>query len=403
MFKHFCFLCAAACGLWSILIAVFATACSSNVGKNEADGEKGVINLFLGKLQVPLFDSISVRISAADMESIHISVNSLKDNIKIDGVPHGENRKFEVKIYADHGKLIQKGEAVTDIIAEESITIPITLNALMGFLKLEVPLGISNSTGVSSGKLTLSYQGLEFNMKIENGKGVFETNSLPLDENIEITVKLYREDGTLLFHGSKDLKLSSILQTESMQLKSTTGSAILELVAGSEGPMQILAMLPEAAYKKRTPQNYGDLFFTEIYANPSEDDYFQYMELYNPTSDTLQLLSKHCKIMRTDNGTQHEITDLTIPPMSYAVIGRSKVLNKDYNCGSFALLKTEMSLGLFCGDSAIDTLIYSNKGDNKFPLEKGTAMQLPLENYENRILGASWCLGFSPKQDATCN
>lgn len=89
--------------------------------------------------------------------------------------------------------------------------------------------------------------------------------------------------------------------------------------------------------------------------------------------------------------------------MSYAVVGRNKVLNKDYSCGSFALLKTEMSLGLFCGDLAIDTLTYSNKNKgNLFPLEKGTAMQLPLENYKNRTLGSSWCFGFSPGQDASC-
>ncbi|GBU26033.1 hypothetical protein R83H12_02712 [Fibrobacteria bacterium R8-3-H12] len=126
------------------------------------------------------------------------------------------------------------------------------------------------------------------------------------------------------------------------------------------------------------------------------------MELYNSTSDTLELLSKYCRIVRTDNGTKHDITSLTIPPMSYAIIGRSKVLSKDYSCGSFALLKTTMSLGLFCGDLAIDTLTYSNKGDNIFPLKTGTAMQLPLENYENRTLGSSWCSGFSPREGAIC-
>jgi hypothetical protein len=376
-------------------------ACSQVSGDKEQPESNGV-NLFLGKLQVPFFDSISVQVSAADMATIHISRAFLGENIKIEGIPGGEARKFKVKVYADSGVLVQEGEATADIKADESTIIPITLNALFGFLKLEVPLGFTNNTGVSSGKLSLA--NMEFDMKFENGKGVFNTRSLPLNKELSLEIVLYDKDKNPLFIGDKKITLNSISQNETIQLRSIKGLVILELTAKSEGPMQILAMLPASAHGKRIPQNYGDIFFTEIYANPAstEDDYFQYMELYNSTSDTLQL-SKLCKLVRTDNGTKHDITDLTIPPMSYAIIGRSKALNKDYSCGSFALLKTEMGLGLFCGDLPIDTLTYStkNKG-NLFPVEKGTAMQLPLENYKTRTLGSSWCLGASPRQDALC-
>jgi len=387
MLRFFCILFATAC----------IAACSHGVDK-ELYENKGV-NLSLGKLQVPFFDSISVQVSAADMASIHISQNSLGNNIKIEGIPEGEARKFEVKVYADCGKLVQEGEAIADIKADESIIIPITLNALLGFLKLEIPLGFTNNTGVSSGKLFL--ENMEFEMIFENGKGVFNTKALSLNKKLFLNIELYDENEELLFTGEKEITLHSISQNETMQLHSIKGSATLELIASSDGPMQILAILPASAYGKRTPQNYGDIFFTEIYANPTENDYFQYMELYNSTSDTMQL-SNYCKIVRMDNGTEHKITDLTIPPMSYAIIGRNSVLNKDYYCGTFALLKTEMSLGLFCGNSAIDTLTYSSKGDNKFPLEKGLAMQLSLSNFANRNLGTSWCFGFSPKQDALC-
>ena len=396
MFRHFCILCATACGLWTAVIMLLVAACSGSGGGGEQEDVS--IKLYFGKLQIPMFDSISVDISAADMESIHIKTTSEEDNLKIDAIPQGENRKFEVKIYADAGKLVQKGEALADIKADESIIIPITLNALAGFLKLEIPLGFTNNTGIHSGKLFL--EDMEFNMKFENGKGVFSTGALPLDKKMLINIELYDSKEELLFMGKKEITLYLISQSETIQLSSVKGSAILELTINSEGPTQILAILPESAYGKRTPQKYGDLFFTEIYANPSEDDYFQYMELYNSTSDTLVL--SDCKIIRIDNSSEHKIADLTIPPMSYAIIGRSKVLNKDYNCGSFTLLKSEMSLGLFCESLAVDSLTYSNKGDNKFPLEKGIAMQLPLENYENRALGSSWCPGFSPKIDAIC-
>jgi hypothetical protein len=54
-------------------------------------------------------------------------------DIKIDGIPFGENRKFEVKIYADYGKEVLKGEATANIIAGQTITIPISLTTLFGF------------------------------------------------------------------------------------------------------------------------------------------------------------------------------------------------------------------------------------------------------------------------------
>jgi len=401
MLRHFSILCAAVCNFLAAAIVLFVAACSgSGGGGRGGDGEAGTVKLFLGKLQVPMFDSISVTVSATDMATIHISQKSFEDNLKIEGIPQGENRKFEVKIYADSGKLVQKGEATADIIADGSTSIPISLNALFGFLRLEIPLGFTNNTGVSSGKLLLGK--MEFNMEFENGKGIFNTKALPLDSMLLLHIKLYDKKGNLLFEGEKEVTLSLISQTETITLHSTKGLAILELTASSEGPTQILATLPASAYGKGVPQKYGDVIFTEIYASPTatEDDYFQYMEFYNSTSDTLQL--SNCKITRIDNGDAHKITNLSIPPMSYAIVGRNKVVEKDYSCGSFSLLKTTMSLGLFCGDLAIDTLTYSSKGDNKFPLEKGTAMQLPLENYKNRTLGSSWCLGFSPWKDAAC-
>jgi len=393
MFRCFCIL----------LITTCILACSHGGGGNKEQPESSGVSLFLGKLQVPLFDSISVHVSAADMASIHVSKNSFGDNIKIEGIPEGEDRKFEVRIYADAGILVQQGEAIANIKAGESVVIPITLKALFGFLKLEIPLGFTNSTGVSSGKLFL--ENTEYSMKFENGKGVFSTRALPLYKELHLTIKLYDETGDSLFVGKEKITLDSISQNITIQLRSTKGSATLELTTNSEGLTQVLATLPEDAYgKKRIPQEYGEIFFTEIYANPSsiEDDYFQYMELYNSTFDTLQL-SNNCKLIRMDSGTEHKITNLSIPPMSYAIIGRSKAPSRDYSCGSFNLLKTEMSLGLFCGTLAIDTLTYSTKNkEDPFPVVKGTAMQLPLENYGTRALGSSWCLGFSPRQDALC-
>jgi len=399
MLRHFYILGAAA----TAAIVSFVVACSGGGGGRSSggDGEGGIVKLFLGKLQVPMFDSISVNVFASDMDTIHISKKSLEDNLKIEGVPQGENRKFQVKIYADSGKLVQKGEATADIKADESTTIPITLEALFGFLRLEVPLGFINNTGVSSGKLSLN--GSNFKMTFENGKGVFNTNALPLNKELSLNIELYDEKGKTLFYGNEKITLNSISQSKTMQLSSYNGSAILKLTAKHEGPTQILALLPSIS---RPPKNYGDVFFTEIFVYPkTSGDSYEYLEIYNATIDTLEL--SHCRIARNRNTTastqKFNMPDsLIIPPMEFLFFGRDSVDDAFFKYKGFTLANTEQSLGIFCDSIVIDSLFYSNKTEIKFPLVMGTPMQLPLENYKNRALGSSWCLGFSPGEDAIC-
>ncbi len=394
MQRHFCVLLFTACGLWAMVIALFVMACSSVSGENEEQSD-GTVKLVLGRLQVPLFDSISVHVSADDMKSLHISANSVNDNIKIEGIPLGENRKFEVKVYADNGKEVLEGEAVADIIANQAATIPISLNALSGFLRLEIPLGLANRENIHSGTLLLD--SLEFEMQIESGKGIFSTGALPLNQVFNLYLKLMDEGGDTLFFGEKQITLSSILQTETMLLQSTKSSVILELEASSSEPMQILAVLPTSV--SRPPENYGDLFFTEIFANPqvSGDD-FEYMEIYNATLDTLML--SYCEIKHASSLILKMPDSLILPPMSFLFFGRENVGNADFNYKSFKLNNSgnNLDLGFYCGTFAIDTLNYSSP----FPLKQGTAMQLPLSNFADRANGTSWCLGFSRKQDALC-
>ncbi len=406
MIRHFCFLCAAACSMWAVVIALFVVACS-DYGNGIKEGDDGTVKLFLGKIQVPLLDSISVLVSAEDIENIYVSAKSIGEDIKIYGIPLGENRKFEVKVYADNGKLVQKGEANADIIANQTATIPISLTPLYGFLKLEIPIGLANSENIHSG--TLSIDGLEFQMQIENGKGIFNTGALPLSQTLTIKVELKDPSGAILFLGEKEIMISSILQTETMQLRSNMGSAILELESSSTEPMQIVAILPTSG--SRPPQKYGELFFTEIFTDPKNGVNFEYMEIYNATLDTLKLSS--CRIARGRNETSASYRilmssisatpeTLILPPMEYLLLGRDSVSNADFNYKSFGLTDSQQSLGFFCDDLVVDSLYYSKTGDNPFPLGQRTAMQLPISNYANRTDGVSWCLGFSPKQDALC-
>ncbi|MCL2207806.1 MAG: hypothetical protein FWB90_06915 [Fibromonadales bacterium] len=393
MIRHFCVLFFAASTLWTAVVTLFLAACSSgggSIGHEEQRG--GSAKLVLGRLQVPLFDSISVHVSAANMENIHISANSVNENLKIDGIPLGENRKFEVKVYADNGKPVLSGEASADISAGQTVTLPISLTPLSGFLRLEIPLGLANSENIHSG--TLSLDSLNFQMQIENGKGIFSTGALPL--NLAFTLKLELKDpkGSVLFFGEKQIKLSALQQTETMQLQSNRGSAVLELEASSIEPLQILAILPKS--QTRTPQYYGDLFFTEIYADPKTNgEPFEYMEVYNATLDTLELGLCQISQLKMPEG-------LILPPMEFLFFGQDSVENTDFKYKGLNLTNTGFKISFSCGNQVIDSLSTTKNADNPFPISRGKAMQLPLSNFKNRDKGSSWCFGFSPKQDAYC-
>jgi len=411
MQRHFCVLLFTACSLWAMVVTLFVAACSSGSGGNEEQSE-GAVKLVLGKLQVPLLDSISVHVSATGMKDLHLSANFANDNVKIEGIPLGENRKFEVKVYADGGKEVLTGEANAHIVAGQTATIPIALTALSGFLRIEVPLGLANSENIHSGVLHLD--SLVFQMQIETGKGVFATGALPLNRTFNLNLRLMNIGGDTLFLGQDSIILTSISQTKTIQLRSTRGSAILALEASSSEPTQILAMLPKST--SRPPLYYGDLFFTEIFADPKTNgNDFEYMEIYNATLDTLEL--SKCRIAQTINSNSTAVTqrfsmpeDLILLPMKFLYFGRDSVMGTDFKYKSFTLSNTGQSLGFFCESTIstvstiIDTLSYSNTGENKFPLSQGNTMQLPLSNFANRTSGSSWCTSPdpSPKQDANC-
>jgi len=397
MIRHFCVLLLAACSMWAAMVTLLIAACSSVSSGINDELHGGSAKLVLGRLQVPLFDSVSVHVSAEDMENIRISANSVNDNLKIDGIPLGEYRLFVVKVYADKGKEVLRGETTANIVANQTVSIPISLTALFGFLRMEIPLGLANSENIHSG--TLFLDSLQFQMQIEIGKGIFSTGALPLNQTFNLRIELRDPSGKILFRGEKNVKISTLQQTETMQLYSTMGSIVLEFEASTIEPLQILAVLPKS--KTRAPQYYGDLFFTEFRTSP--DDY-EYMEIYNATLDTMSL--SYCRIAQSRGSTAITTKldmpeNLIVPPMDFIILGRDSIENADYNYKKFVLTDGGQTLGLFCDDLVIDSLS-TKETNNRFPIIKGLSTQLPLSNFMNRSIGKSWCSGFSPKQDAEC-
>ena len=340
------------------VIAVFAFSCSKD-GRREDDLGGGV-NLFLGRVQVPMLDSVSVLVYGDDMEDVRTSANSIAENIKINGIPIGEARHFEVKVYADKGKLVQSGVADADIKSNETITIPIKLYPLMGFLKIEVPLGLANLEEIHSGTLFLDE--LEYTMKIEKGKGIFNTGALEF-KTYNLKIELKDINNRIAFAAEKTLQLNSDLQNETILLESKRASVILEISQGGS-EKEITATLPGSTLRK--PMFSGDVLFAEIFANPGPNkDSLEYLKIYNATLDTLNLLD--CTVGK--NSEKNTVTtsfkieeELAVPPMKYSLLGREHVLNADYYYTGLKLSNSGQSLVFFCDDVVADSLYYGEVG-----------------------------------------
>ncbi len=403
------------------LLATWLQSCGGDGGGGAVLPTRSEARILLGKESVPLFDSLVVLVSSSDMTSMHFLYSDLQEELKLTDLPPGTDRTFKVQVFADGGQMVQQGEVVSDLPSGEPVTLNIALQALAGFLRVEVPLGFDNSAGIVAGSMVLKSSGQPdktYALQIVDGKGFFLTGALPLNTDFTLQIDLTDAGNGVLFNGTRSLRLASLLQNESLALKSTRGEANLILTLASGKPMQILASLPVA--QLRIPVKEHEVLITELFPYPktSGDDY-EFMELYNTTLDTLDISGCSIGKTRTSSGATAALsmpTGTLLAPMSYWVLGRDSVSFAQYRYTSFVLSNSGQSLVLHCAGILLDSLTYALPSDlvNPFPLVAGASMQLPLRNWQSRALGASWCAGEdsvnvgglpalgSPGKDALC-
>lgn len=394
--RLFCSIILALCGSIALLVA-----CGRSGNDAQVSDELGyAVGIVLGRNQVPLFDSLVVRVSGPNMQERHyVYTGSIPETIGLDSIPPGEDRVFNLQVYAGGGVLVQSGEAIATVAAGSELRIPIVLKALKGFLQVSVKLGLANTLGVCSGTMQMkgSSQDLAFQMTVSQGLGLFQSIPVELDSTWQVSVTLWDCGNTQLFQGSRTIVLSALNNNAVFELGDARSQVILEATFATISPVQVPALL--SAARTRSPQSSGEAFFTEIMANPktSGDDY-EYLELYNATLDTLDMSG--CTIARS-RGTTGTTTNLplpsgmVLPPMEYMVVGRDSVPVAKWHYNSFVLTNSAQSLVLHCNGLLLDSLYYTLATDtlNPFPNVVAHSMQLPISAWQNRQSGRSWCAG----------
>ena len=147
-----------------------------------------------------------------------------------------------------------------------------------------------------------------------------------------------------------------------------------------------------------TCANIGDIIITEVMQNPSaagNDPNGEYFELYNTTSDPIDIANW---VIKDDNqsGETHIIaSSVIIPALGYVAIGNEKVPNGgivlDYTYeNDISLGNTIDGIIIECNATIIDQVIWDN--GTTFPNPNGASMELSIESLNSSAndIGTNW-------------
>lgn len=121
-------------GLTIISLLIIATSCNTQTTEGPSDDEApptASMNIALEKTTKgsQLIESAEIVISAADMDTIRqaLEVSDTLITGKVEDIPAGENRLFELFSYKDDGELIYYGKETAEVIAWDTIKLVIIL------------------------------------------------------------------------------------------------------------------------------------------------------------------------------------------------------------------------------------------------------------------------------------
>lgn len=386
-----------------LYFAFLAVACSSGEGPGEADHSSAKLRLDVARSSVPLADSLVLDLVGPD--SLHVVLNGDANTLS-QRLSAGE-WNFYAKFYAN-GILVQKGEAGATLHSGEEISVTISMHAVAGFLYVRIPLGLENARGIGSGTLLVRDGDSEtsYAFQIQNGEATAATGILDMGTVYSAQIYLFSAKGDTLYALQSDVKIDAENFSVSWILASLQSDLSLEIIQDTLKTFTAEARLPA---KRRTP-SVGDVLITEFMTEGKAE----FVEIYNASLDTLVL--DGCTLWATASSAAKVklVSDsalvATLAPDAYFVFGKDSVLERDA-AAALSLAGTKGSIAFRCAGMTLDSLFYANAdrvaGDSlsisAFPIDSKKSLQLPLENYQARGEGSSWCIGeFSLHEKARC-
>ena len=379
------------------LLLFFAFAlfgCSEKSASNnpiEHSDEKATLQLAMTYSESVHFDSLVIL--GTGSETIHKTLNAQEKSLELELFP-GE-WKFEASLYSNE-TITQKGSA--NIVIENGKTnyLTISMEALIGFIDISIPIGFMNPLEIQSGLLRITATDSVYTipMEIQEPFTYFHSEALELNKTYLIEMELLDDSENIIFASSDSVYLSNENPNPHFTFNTLKGTLSLNIELDSIKNISGNATLPLKS-SKRAPE-VGEIIITEFLAEPSEGSDYEFVELFNGSMDSLIL--DNCFLGSSSKKGTTGLLDsgLVIAPMSYWTIG-SDSAKTDAHPNKWTTLPSTKRAIVFTCESVLDSLYYmssdSLKTDLYLPMEKGKSTQLKTESWKEKGNPSVWCTG----------
>jgi len=349
-------------------------------------------------------DSVEIFITGNNMNTLEEKIKIKGSQLTMNNIPPGKNRLVEVMLYDTAGVLIYSGSKTgVNFTAGEETKISISCQPRFSEVNAGFTLGVDNKEGISSGILRLinGDDTVSANLEIIGGeRAVFSIPYLEGGKKYEVQAELKLADGTIAYENSPgdsvNVKIGESVSI-TLNLISKLGQVALDLTLEEQGQLSIGAKFPASAKRAPSPK---EIIITEFYAKPTPEDggndFGEWLEIYNRTSDTL--LMEDCWFEKNRGKTKYQIEkDFYILPGEALVFGGDSVSFRDYSLNSFELTNTKQPTILICDTSAevvLDSILYTSEyvPQDSIYYEEYMVASIKKEKLGEPSIMDNWCL-----------
>jgi len=386
-----------------LISAIVFWNCGSDSSKNNfsaADNRMAGVSLKMEYNATPLIDSLVLDCYGAD--TLHLTHQADAPNFSMELFPC-ENWIFKARLYAN-GTLMQMGELEMNLEAGSRVNLNIQMHAIVGFVYIEIPLGLSNAAGITRGFMTLTSDKdcYEIPMVQTVQGGYFKSGALNLGANYDIEITLFDKNDKVIYTLADKFLLTESSPVPNLTLQALRSQVNLTITPAPEKNVVLRLTLPATT---RTPKA-DELLITEILAAPDSKDSTQYefVELYNGSLDTLIL--EKCTIgLSNSNSIKHiSIEEGLVPPNQAWVLGSPNSVNTPTEYlrteGWNDLGNSKGTVVLKCNGETLDSLYYAPEADSLHPnvvpgigsSKYGLSSQLNVDLWQKRSDSTAWKL-----------
>ncbi len=373
---------------------------SAQSNNNIVDGNTASVALKLEYANTPLLDSLVLDCFGAD--TLHLVHAADDADFGLELFPN-DHWNFKAKIYAN-GNLMQVGELETKLEAGTTVSLNIQMHAIVGFVYIDIPLGLHNDAGIKSGVMKLTTNDEEYTIPMEftANSGIFKSGSLKLGKTYGISIVLMDDAGQKIYELTDSFDLSEDSPIPNLKLKSLRSQVALAIQAAAEKNLEMSLPLP-AGYRKPKAE---EILITEYFSAPSTNDTTQYefVEIYNGSLDTLILDDCSLGITSSSSTKHFPLTVSEIAPSQVLVLGNPNSKNTPplyvNTDGWLDMGNSKGQVILKCDGVTLDSLYYSSAPDSLHPnvvpavgsSKYGSSAQLDMSQWQNRKDSSAWTM-----------